>query len=768
MIKADFFPTDPGSAMDDGEYTAHMINIPITTEYAPIAYWLGYISYDNLPQFFHPVKFRRDEKNLYFEDVSPIDNFDCCYLFRTPPVSDYGTAQVPMTTAYIPSREKWDDTIMPTTAEYVWNFGNKVDVMKYAVSGISISFYGCAYNDSGSIVERISSTTNYTITDFYNFLFNDSKLQIVTNSSTIEFSYNEIETGNMYKTANGLTYRIFVIGYGFEDYRDSDSHPTNRPCFSVHTNDGERDMIITGYPAGNSATFSPWIDSSQQDELGYFFGCIGTISLEDAATLNYDSNPFVFAENVLIYKRDYGSIVWVRAIFGMDGIKKHFCLTMRLSTKTNEFGAVNYGYIENEVYAPYVTENNEFTATLITGNLDDENFKSQLRPWQYNINEWENNDYTEEDRPSYSGDDDADSGGDDITGYDFINTVIGASNNFITMYALTQRGITGIGESLWAKLSDEEFWITVGTVTKNDASINPADIMKYFTSLRFFPMDLSLVPHSLTNGIYVGRAVSPLTPPTGVSFPIRLLRNIITVDGGSVSVPRMYNDFRDCEPCCNVQVTVPYCGSVTLPASEVMGKTLYLKYNVDLQTGSLIAVIEVSSTTYYVVATLAGTCGASIPITANNNIEFLQRIATVGQAIFSGGASGANSGAEIGNYLGGEVGAVTTGMGAVAGGITGGVGALAGLPPVTIHKQGYSSGFSLYGGVNRAYITIVRQKYEIPSNYGHTVGHATSFTATIRELNGFTKCTGVDTSGIPCNESEREEIKRLLEGGIYV
>ena len=33
---------------------------------------------------------------------------------------------------------------------------------------------------------------------------------------------------------------------------------------------------------------------------------------------------------------------------------------------------------------------------------------------------------------------------------------------------------------------------------------------------------------------------------------------------------------------------------------------------------------------------------------------------------------------------------------------------------------------------------------------------------------GFTKCANVDVDGLSCTEEERAELKRLLEGGVYL
>ena len=41
-------------------------------------------------------------------------------------------------------------------------------------------------------------------------------------------------------------------------------------------------------------------------------------------------------------------------------------------------------------------------------------------------------------------------------------------------------------------------------------------------------------------------------------------------------------------------------------------------------------------------------------------------------------------------------------------------------------------------------------------------------TKKIGELSGFIKCISADLSGIVCEQSERDELERLLESGVYI
>lgn len=411
-------------------------------------------------------------------------------------------------------------------------------------------------------------------------------------------------------------------------------------------------------------------------------------------------------------------------------------------------------------YIPKFDENDKFLNEWVSGTFEE--IEDDLRPWQYET--IRSNTLDPDDIPPYSptpGDDSADSSGDDIRPWDFVNTPLSAANNFVTLYALTTSQVSEFGATMWAKLSDTAFWQSVGTVFLNDFSINPADMLKYFISLRYFPFDLSNYSATYANGIYIGRSTYPIQIST---YPRRMQRNLVEINGGSVTVilpsPFNTNDFRNCDPATKVTAYVPYCGIVELSASEVYGKTLYLTYFVDMQTGSISASICVQSNTYYEIATLAGSCGAEVPITANNNIEFLQRIATVASGALSNTISGAAQGAQIG----GAPGAVAGGM---LGALTGSTQALAALPPVTVHKAGKATGFATLGGSYRAHISIQVAKSDIPDSYAHTTGYISNKKARIGDLTGYTEMINPDVTGIDAHADELEKIKAILTTGFY-
>lgn len=798
MIKNDFYKT---AATSYGiETTAAFMSISELIDDMGNQYLMGYVNSDDI-SLVAPVEI--------------INGGDTVTMSRVPGNFGWGYAQWGYTGSYAPGAMYYNDSgtfARNWGIDYDFSFLNAVEMARVntdtklipyisvaAIQTDLIDGYKMTQFANVGLNTGVDSTTldnfienTYTIDGWKNMVENDLPIfsgNVTLNNARItvpltlrpsDFEHDNGMKFALIPTDAGYTLHCRIMGLktGNTKYYYDNTHTIQGnivPFFQFPDTHETPAMIIPGtflFSQINLHYENGGIYATQGNVSGYYnelflqgaensriFGGFdfGTISVNDVDfTLVFSNNRswWCFVGNYvmnLISKSSGSAVFRVNDLYTPREIYDYTRLWhKRTDTPSETYSAADTVTVFDVTDAP--------TFDTVSGTLSE--IAARLRPWQLPGVDISANDFKPEDIPTPEPED-ADSTGDDIRDTDFNVSVIGAGNNFVTLYAMSSDGVSDMGKQLWASLSDPTYWQTVGTVFSNDFSINPADMLKYFLSLRYFPFNLSDLPHLTSPGVFIGRATAPLSPSTGIPFPLRLRKSICQLDGGSLTIRRKFNDFRDFEPCTTVQIHVPFCGTVDVPASEVVGKTLYLTYKIDLQTGAMLGVIAVQSNTYYVIATVAGSCGASIPITANNNIEFLQRIATVAGSGISGGISGGIKGASVG----GEVGAVA---GAIVGGVGGGVGALAGLPPVTVHKQGNASGFANLGGVPCAYVTIQRQRYTIPENYGHTSGYACDVSETVGNLSGFAVCENVDTSGLSCNATERAEIKRLLESGIYI
>lgn len=793
MIKNNFYPT---VTTGDIETTAGITSITdnrIKTEFFD-PYFMGYLTPDNAPINIRPIKYALGDSL----DISPVDgNIAWGYLVggneATYAKTIYRTDGAEITQYNSGNGDRY--LINAVEMARVCLSAN-IDIIictrfimdDYYIDGVGVD--GLVHGGQGAgNIQEVHAVFN--INDFLS-MYNHGGTFLnttVRDTSSISPIYNidfplDIDFNDMPKDGrrtlyipfpdHGCTVAVQIIGYRISAdtviVNNGVTQYANIKPFSAYSFDNNKIAIIPGKFERNIIRFefntstlqfsnlSSYSDSTVSatpiDEIdGYLMGAFEVQFTADTFAIADRYHNIIFGNTYYCDSVSNAATMVFRitSVFGIDDIYKYLLLFHKNTTTPSD------SYSTNDIVTIFDATDTP-TLDTMSGSLSE--IVVRLRPWQLPGADISANDFTPGDIPTPEPED-TDSTGDDITDTNFNNITIGAGNNFVTLYGMTSAGVSDMGEKLWASLSDPTYWQTVGTVFTNDFSINPADMLKYFLSLRYFPFNLGLLPYDPSDGVFIGRATAPLLPSAGIGRPIRMQKSIAQLDGGSLTISRKYNDFRDFEPCTTVQIHVPFCGTVDVPASEVVGKTLYLSYKIDLQTGAMLGVIAVQSNTYYVIATVAGSCGASIPITANNNIEFLQRIATVAGSGISGGISGGIKGASVG----GEVGAVA---GAIAGSVGGGVGALAGLPPVTVHKQGNASGFANLGGVPCAYVTIQRQRYSIPENYGHTSGYACDVSETVGNLSGFAVCENVDTSGLSCNSTERAEIKRLLESGIYI
>ena len=216
--------------------------------------------------------------------------------------------------------------------------------------------------------------------------------------------------------------------------------------------------------------------------------------------------------------------------------------------------------------------------------------------------------------------------------------------------------------------------------------------------------------------------------------------NFSEITIGSITIPKRYNNFLDLAPYTKVTIYLPYIGFKELDVTQIMGKTITVKYAVDVITGGCIAEIFCSNTRLY---EFSGQVGIDIPITASNRAQ-------VEAGYISNAVSG---GADL---------------------ITGDVlGASETMLSSAFSKYHYSSTSapspSCVASINRTcYIVIDRPTYDNLSVFNHTRGRMCNLSKKIGNLRGFTICdSNVDLSGIAATDAEKNEIIKILSSGFF-
>lgn len=303
-----------------------------------------------------------------------------------------------------------------------------------------------------------------------------------------------------------------------------------------------------------------------------------------------------------------------------------------------------------------------------------------------------------------------------------------------TIYKVNQAQLNQLGGKLWS----QDFF---------------DNIIKSFYS----PMDaviaLNVVPAIAnttvlsTKKIYLGNYNTEINAQT--------VRQFFELDMGGVFIEKRHGNAHDYNPYTQIDLYLPYIGTVQISPDDVMGHTLKVKYKCDVVTGNVVAWVmsQTSEGDDTVIGTYAGNFVTQIPLTGANYAE-------VYKAAISG-----------------TIGILSAGAGVAAGGATMAVGATQGISAasnVASSKIQYlrGSGMGMSAGLmnnQRAYVVITTPKESIPSNFANLEGFPSNTYHVLSDLKGtYCEVEAISLSISRATEAEKDEIEKLLKGGVYV
>ena len=264
-------------------------------------------------------------------------------------------------------------------------------------------------------------------------------------------------------------------------------------------------------------------------------------------------------------------------------------------------------------------------------------------------------------------------------------------------------------------------------------------------SVKAFPFSLDGVDESIKLG----------NVETGINGEL-LSSNVVTLNKGSILIDGKYNSFLDFAPYTKVALHLPYIGFVELDTNMIMGKTISVRYIVDLVEGGCLAQVLLGSR---VINEYKGDMGIDVPITSSNRAQV--------QAAHVAGAIGAATG-----LITADIGASVKNAMSTAYGISNAASSVLDSAVTPYHyttQGGGSPAVSSGEGANRnIYVIIDRPMYQELSAFNHTKGRLCNLSKRIGSLKGFTSTTPmIDLNGIPCTGGEKEEIRRILSQGFF-
>lgn len=279
--------------------------------------------------------------------------------------------------------------------------------------------------------------------------------------------------------------------------------------------------------------------------------------------------------------------------------------------------------------------------------------------------------------------------------------------------------------------------------------------------------------------------VDPLTKVQ--SYMLRT--QYLELDCGSLDVGQFYGNALDFQPYTKATIHVPFCGDYPLNIDDIRsnldasvnGKTLHLKYHVDMFSGACVAMLKVGDAVLY---QWSGSMAMNVPMTGNDYSNTIQNVISTATTIgmVAAGAGAAGAGGAAGAEAAGE-GASSAAMASdarladLAGATTDMV---ASLKP-NIQRAGSIAGSAGFLGVQDPYIVFEIPRQSIADGYAKYTGFPCNISYRLSDLTGkgFTVVsdmhleglrTGASTDTYRAGATDREigEVETLLNGGVIL
>ena len=302
-------------------------------------------------------------------------------------------------------------------------------------------------------------------------------------------------------------------------------------------------------------------------------------------------------------------------------------------------------------------------------------------------------------------------------------TLSAASTGFITLFNPSAGQMRTLANYMWSGLFD------IDTFRKIFA--NPMDCI----------LGLSIVPVNVPSGGSASVMVGNID--TGISMTTASSQ-YVEVDCGSLTLEENYGSYLDYEPYTKAEIFLPYIGIHAISIDDIMGKTVTVKYHVDILSGACVAYVKCGSSVLY---SYIGQCGSSIPISGNdwtNVVNGVLGIAgSVGSMVATGGASAPVEALNIAST------------------------AVNSMKP-SIEKSGSLSGTGGLMGIQTPYLIITRPRQAIPARQNKFIGYPSFITDTLANIHGYTEVESIHLEGISATGAELSEIETILKGGVIL
>lgn len=306
----------------------------------------------------------------------------------------------------------------------------------------------------------------------------------------------------------------------------------------------------------------------------------------------------------------------------------------------------------------------------------------------------------------------------DVIALPDLPSIDAVSSGFLQLFTGNLSSILALSSYMWST----SFFDSIVKITSN-----PIDIIMGLYMYPFF------VPATNQKYIRAGNVITNISMGVPDS-------QILEIDCGELPIPNFYGAYLDYEPFTKCDLFLPYCGTFPLSMDDIAGKTINVKYRIDLLTGVCGAYVIVDGTVKY---NYTGTCAINIPISSRSFENVYNAIMGVVGSMHGGSSFGLPS------------------VGSIAGAVTSGKN--------QIQHGGNCSGNAGYLGVQKPYLIFSVPRVAIPKGLNKYTGYPIFATYKLADLKGYTEIEQIHLENMgQATQEEIDKIISMLEGGVIL
>ena len=320
------------------------------------------------------------------------------------------------------------------------------------------------------------------------------------------------------------------------------------------------------------------------------------------------------------------------------------------------------------------------------------------------------------------------------------NNIVVPTANMVKYYVLNSSDLQNIGIYLW------DSGDTIYESIIKDLELMGSNPLDAIISVKAYPLDITkfntLSPVAFN--IVIGKAVM------GGIQAHTIIQTKPLIDVCSFTLERNYNDFMDFAPYTTYSIYLPYVGIIPLDTQGIYGKTIKVQLAIDIITGGGEYIISIGDAPIrYEPCQIA----VDISLSAIDNRE---RVNNVISAL--SGTATATLGVSLlgGNPL------------AIASATVGGIANTMVSDALSNNIKNSGQGGSILNFINPQQVYLIKSHvpYQEPSNYNIQYGYCCNRYGAISKIQGKVWVENPNLDIVPCTESERNELKELLESGV--